>query len=168
MATPLNLSTSNNGEIDAIIKNLHPEICGGNGGNLALLTPPSNIVSPPPLELTEIKKLPEPSPDYVNELADNIDKSLTAVIGCQPENCGNLYVKNNKTDKIYKMNFGAMDVIPLVWLQWVNKDTVLVAQVAEDSSHMRYELIVAINVEKQNYEYYSFTSRCISTPIPTP
>jgi len=66
------------------------------------------------------------------------------------------------------MNFGAIDFIPLVWLQWINRDTVLVAQVGEDPNHTRYELIVAINVEKQNYEYYSFTSGCISTPTPTP
>ena len=114
-----------------------------------------------PLTFTEISALPEPNPRYINERADNIDKSRTAFIGCQPRNCGKLYVMDNKVGKLYEINFGATTDRPLDWLQWINKDTVIVAQ----QGHLWIN-IVAINVAKQQYEYYGMTSGCHSTPTP--
>jgi hypothetical protein len=115
----------------------------------------------PSLKFTEISALPEPSPDYINERADNIDKSRTAFAIGELGAVGNLYVEDNNTGKVYKINFGADDSRPLDWLQWINKDTFTVAQQGHSASQ-----IVAINVEKQKYEYYGMTSGCPSTPIP--
>ena len=162
-ATPRNIALSKKGEINSLIKQLHLGICPGS--NLAIETPPPVDVPPPSkLEFTEIRTLPNPKSYYVSEIADNIDNSRQALIACEPDNCvDNVYVKDNKTGKAYKVYFGTMTWRPLQWLTWVNKDTFIVAQ----SSNPHYGLFVAINFDKQAYEYYGMASECLqSTPTP--
>ena len=163
-ATPLNLALSERGEIDSLIEQLHPGICTGN--NLAILTPPPIDVPPPSkMEITEISLPPNPQSHYVSAIADNIDNSLQAYIACEPEKCVDyVYVKNNETGKVYKVDFGTLTYRPLQWLNWVNKDTFIVAQ----SSNPHYGLFAAINFNKQEYVYYGMAMECWDTPTPTP
>ena len=163
-ATPLNLALNNKGEIDSLIEQLHSGICTGN--NLAILTPPPIDVPPPSkLKFTEINTPPNQYSHYVSAIADNIDNSLQAYIACEPEKCvDNVYVKNNKTGKVYEVYFGAQTTRPLQWLAWANKDTFIIAQ----SSNPHYGLFVAINFNKQEYVYYGMAMECWDTPTPTP
>lgn len=161
-ATPLNLELENKGEIDSLIEQLHPGIC--TGINLAIFTPPPIDVPPPAkLEFTEIITPPDQQSHYLSEIADNIDNSLQAYIACDPNKCvDNIYVRNNKTKKVYKADFGTLPNRPLQWLIWVNRDTFIVAQ----SSNPHYGLFVAINFTKQEYVYYGMAMECWDTPTP--
>jgi hypothetical protein len=101
LATPLNLSSSNDGQIDSIINQLHPYLClRENTDNLAILTPSIVYVQIPSLKFTEISALPDPYQAYVNTRADNIDKSRTAFAISEPGAVGNLYVEDNNTGKV--------------------------------------------------------------------
>ena len=114
------------------------------------------------LTFTEIAALPKPNPDYINAHADNIDKSRTAFAGCQPRDCSKLYVRDNENSKSYEIMFGATTDRPLDYLQWIDKDTVIVAQ----QGHL-WTLFVAINIDKQQFEYYGMTPGCpIASPTP--
>jgi hypothetical protein len=161
-ATPLNLVLSTKGEIDSVIEQLHYGIC--TGSNLAILTPPPIDVPPPSkLKFTEMETPPNQNSYYVSEVADNIDNSRQAFIACEPEKCvDNVYVKDNKTGKVFEIYFGAQTQRPLQWLAWVNKDTFIIAQ----SSNPHYGLFVAINFDKQQYEYYGMAYECLPTPTP--
>jgi hypothetical protein len=108
-----------------------------------------------PLKFIEISTLPNPNLGYINEQADNIDKSRTAFAMPAPRAVGNLYVKDNKTETLYQVDFGADGSHPLDWLRWINRDTFIVAQ----QGHL-WTLIVAINVEKQEFEFYGMTTHC--------
>jgi len=113
----------------------------------------------PRLEFTEITTLPDPNPNYVNERADNADKSRTAYyLGHEPGNSGNIYIKNNNNGKIYEIYSGSTFDD---WLQWVNSDTFIAAQ----QGHVWIN-IVAINVEKQQFEYFGMISGCPPTSTP--
>ena len=161
MATPLNLSYSNNNELISILDQNHPYPCLGK--NLLYVNPtpiePGAQVSS--LIFTEIDAFPDPEPRYINIQADNIDKSRTAFTGCQPRNCGKLYVKDNITGIIYKIDFGATTDRPLDWLKWITKDSVMVTQ----QGHL-WITVVVINVEKQEFEYYGVFPGCLNTPTP--
>ena len=162
LVTPLNLPSDKSGEIFSIIDQLHPTLCVGENLLTSNLTPlePGHRVSS--LTFTEISALPVPNPKYNNERADNIDKSRTALTGCQPRNCGKLYVQDNKAGRFYEINVGATTTDrPFDYLQWINKDTFIVAQ----PGHL-WVLFVAINVARQQYEYYGWTSGCHPTPTP--
>lgn len=159
-ATPLNLSSGQNGEIVSILDQIHPYLCLRDAYNLVTLTPPPIEMHLPTLRFTEITALPAPRPRDTNERADNIDNSRTALIGCQPGNCGKLYLIDHQTDKFYEVDFGATTDRPLDWLQWINKDVVTVTQ----QGHLWIN-IVAINVRKQQFEYYGMSPGC--APIPT-
>ncbi len=163
-ATPLNLELSKKGEIDTLIEQLHPGIC--TGPNLAILTPPPIDVPPPAkIEITEINPPPNQYSHYVSEIAENIDHSLQAYIACDPEKCvDNVYVKENKTGKVYRVYFGTVTWRPIQWLTWANKDTFIAAQ----SSNPHYGLFVAINFNKREYVYYGMAMECWDTPTPTP
>jgi hypothetical protein len=163
-ATPLNLLSRNNDEIISIIDQLHPYLCVGSKSNLLLANPTS--IEPAmqvyPVNFVEISTLPKPNSGYINEQADNIDKSRTAFAMPALRAVGNLYVKDNKTGTIYQVDFGATTDRPLDWLRWINRDTFIVAQ-----QGYLWTKIVAINVEKQEFEYYGVTSGCpMATPTP--
>jgi hypothetical protein len=164
VATPLNLSYSTSDEIVLVIDELFPGNCIKNWGNLLTVNP--TPIEPPmqvsSLVFTEISAFPEPNPNYFNERADNIDNSRTAVVGCQPRDCSKLYVKDNKLGKFYEIKFGATTDRPLGYLHWINKDTIVVVQ----EGHL-WTLIVAINVDKQKFEYYGMTPGC-PRASPTP
>lgn len=115
----------------------------------------------PKLSFTEIATLPDPDPNYVNVRADNIDKSRTAFTGCDLGDCSHLYVTDNKTGKVYDIDFGAATNQPLDWLQWINKDTVTVTQ----GGHMWF-VIVVIDIEKQQFEYYGYIPGCFPSSTP--
>jgi hypothetical protein len=164
LATPLNLSYSTNDEIISIIDELFPGNCIRDRENLLTVnpTPIEPAMQVRSLRFTQIASLPEPNPNYLNERADNIDNSRTAFVGCQPGDCSKFYVKDNKLGKFYEIRFGAATDRPLGYLHWINKDTVVVAQ----EGHL-WTLIVAINVDKQQFEYLGMTPGCpIATPTP--
>lgn len=161
IATPLNAPSSNHEQIVSILDQLHPYICIKNGYDLLILTPPPIEMHVPSLKFTEITGLPDPKPGYINERADNIDKSRTAITGCQPGDCSKLYIVDNKIGKIYEVNVGATTDRPLDWLQWINKNTVTVTQ----QGHLWINM-VAINVEEQQFEYYGMSTGCRLTPTP--
>ena len=166
-ATPLNLSyDTNNDEIISIIDNVFPGNCIKDRQNLLKVNPtviaqfePGSSV--PPLMFFEISALPEPSPNYYNERADNIDNSLTALIICQIGDCSKIYIKNNELGDLYKVDFGAGTDRPLGYLHWINKNTFVVVQ----EFHAMAK-IAAINVDKQQFEYYGFAGGCPRTPMP--
>ena len=160
-ATPLNSPSSKHEQIVSILDQLRPYVCIRDGYDLLILTPTPIEMHVPLLRFTEITALPEPKPGYINERADNIDKSRTAITGCQPGDCSKLYIVDNKIGKLYEVNFGATTDRPLDWLQWINKDTVTVTQ----QGHLWINM-VAINVEKQHFEYYGMSTGCPLTPTP--
>ncbi len=162
LATPLDLSYSSSNEIISIIDKLHPYKCIRENLLTVNPTPIEPAMQVSWLRFTEIDTFPEPNPNYSNAHADNIDKSRTAFAGCQPRDCSKLYVKDNKSGKSYEIKFGATTDRPLDYLQWINKDTVIIAQ----QGHL-WTLIVAINVEKKEFEYYGMTPGCpMATPKP--
>ena len=167
-ATPLNLSyDTSNDEIILVIDELFPNNCIKDRQNLLKVNPtliaqfePGRSV--PPLIFSEISTLPEPSPNYYNERADNIDNSLTALVMCQTGDCSKVYIKNNKLGNFYKVDLGAGTDRPLGHLHWINKDTLVVVQEGHFMS-----LVVAINVNKQQFEYYGDIPGCpMATPTP--
>ena len=165
-ATPLNIVLAKDTEIRNVIMQLHPTLCAG--ANLAIETPPpQDVPAPYPLKFVEVNDPPDPNSYYFEEIADNSDNSRRAFIACKPEKCqDDVYVKDNQTDTVYKIGFGAMSWRPIQWLTWINKDTLLFTQ----SSNPHYGLIVAINVDKQEYQYYGMASdeyQCVSS-TPTP
>lgn len=160
-ATPLNLSSGKSNQIISILDQLHPYLCLKKAYNLLTLTPPALEMRLPPLKFTEIAALPEPKPGYEYQRAENFDKSRTAFAGCQPGDCSKLYIVDNKIGEIYAVNFGATTDRPLDWLQWINRDTVTITQ----QGHLWINT-VAINVEKQQFEYYGMTTGCTLTPNP--
>jgi hypothetical protein len=168
-ATPLNLPLSQKDEIPFLIEKMYPNekiyphVCVGD--NPAILTPPpQSTLTPPNLKITELSLSEQQLLDRI-EIADNIDHSLRAYLACIYTNCNDLYVQNNKTGRVYKVDFGARTDFWLQGLFWVNKDTFLVAQ---HTSNMQYTLSVAINFNKQEYVYYGLATDCWSTQIPTP
>jgi hypothetical protein len=163
LATPLKLSYGNSDELISVLDQNHPYPCLGENRLYANPTPIEPGAQVSSLKFTEIDAFPKPEPRYGNIWADNIDKSRTAFTGCQPRNCGKLYVKNNITGKVYKIDFGATTDRPLDWLQWITKDSVTVTQ----QGHL-WITVVVINVEKQEYEYYGMFPGCPDTPTPTP
>ena len=161
LATPLNLSFSNSSEIVSIIDHLYPDICIRNGFNSLLApTPIEPAAQAYPLAFTEVNELPTPSYPYevFAERADNINKSRIAYA-----NMVELYVKDNTTNKLYRIDVGAEpgSALRVDDVQWINADTVVVTE----SSHV-WIVILAINVTKQKYEYYGLTPGCqiASTP----
>ena len=161
LTTPINLSSNKKGEIISVLDQLHPDICIQNGYDLVTLTPEPIEMHLPQLSFTEIAILPDPYPGYDNIRADNIDRSHTAFTGCKPGDCSKLYVTDNKTGKVYGVDFGATTDRPLDWLQWINKDTVTVTQ----QGHV-WTVIAVINVEKQQFEYYGWIPVCFPTSTP--
>ena len=162
VATSLDLTFSSSNEITSIIDKLHPYKCIRENLLTVNPTPIEPAMQVSWLRFTEIDTFPEPNPNYSNAHADNIDKSRTAFAGCQPRDCSKLYVKDNKSGKSYEIKFGATTDRPLDYLQWINKDTVIIAQ----QGHL-WTLIVAINVEKKEFEYYGMTPGCpMATPKP--
>ena len=116
-----------------------------------------------------------------NSIADNIDYSLRAYVADKPKrHAPSVYVKNNKTGKIYEVYFGAAPgFFPLQNLLWLNKDTFFVGQIFPDYHEVELGsawLGVAINFNKQEYVYYGIGVRCCGaseincwgTPRPTP
>ena len=114
-ATPLNLTTSdndeiNNDEIISAIDQIAPALCVKKlHNNYAIFTPPPEDVPIPKLRFIEVSALPEPQPGYEHERADNIDKSFTAFNMFLPytdvnhDFGGSLYVVENRTGKIYRV-----------------------------------------------------------------
>jgi hypothetical protein len=157
-ATPMNLLLTDKDELPSLIEKMHPNLCMKD--NLAILTPPpQNKPTPPKLKFTEVDPPPNQQSYYIRAIADNIDYSLRAYIACVHEQCDdNVYVKNNKTGKVYKVDFGARTDFALQSLFWVNKDTFFVGQI-----FTAYEVLgVAINFNKQEYVYYGIGVNCCS------
>ena len=167
-ATPLNLSyDTSNDEIILVIDELFSGNCIKDSKNLLNIDPTAVAqfepqLSVPPLIFSEISALPEPSQNYWNERADNIDNSLTAFIICQTGDCSKVYVKNNKFGNLYKIDFGAGTDRPIGHLYWINKNTFVVVQ----DFHVIAK-IFAINVDKQLFEFYGITGGCPRTPMPS-
>lgn len=161
-ATPLNLSyDTNNDEIISIIDNVFPDNCIKDRENLlkANPTPIESAAQVSSLTFIEVTTLPEPSTDYHyhNERADNIDGSrtvLTVFVECQPRNCSKVFVTDNTTKKSYEIKMGGWSG-PFSNLHWINKDTVVFMQEGHFMS-----LVVAINVDKQQFEYYGNIFGC--------
>jgi len=161
-ATPISVTLNENIKIDDVIKQLHPGIC--TSFNLAIETPqPVDVPPPYTLKFIEVNEQPNPNLYYYEEIADNIDKSRQAFIACKPESCQDkVYVKENKTGKVYEIDFGAMTWRPIQWLTWINNDTLVFAQ----SSNPHYGLIVAVNLDKKEYQYYGMaTDECLQNTI---
>ena len=167
-ATPLNLSyDTSNDEIILVIDELFPGNCIKDNQNLLKANPtlvaqyePMLLV--PPLIFSEISTLPEPSPNYWGERADNIDNSVTAFIICQTGDCSKIYIKNNKLGNFYKIDVGAGTDRPLGHLYWINKNTFVVVE-----EFHAIAKIFAVNVDKQQFEYYGITGGCPRTPMPS-
>jgi hypothetical protein len=167
-ATPLNLSyDTSNDEIILVIDELFSGNCIKDKQNLLKANPTliaqyEPMLSVPPLIFSEISALPEPSPNYWNERADNIDNSLTALIICQTGDCSKVYIKNNELGNFYKVDFGASTMRPLGHLHWINKNTFVVVQEFHAITQ-----IFAVNVAQQQFEYYGHTGGCPRTPMPS-
>lgn len=159
-ATPLNLSyDTDNDEIISIIDKVFPGNCVKDRENLlkANPTPIESAAQVSPLTFVEVTTLPAPNPDYFNERADNIDGSRTALavfVQCQPRNCSKIYVTDNTTKKSYEIKMGGWSG-PFGHLHWINKDIVVIVQEGHFMS-----LVVAINVDKQQFEYYGNIFGC--------
>jgi hypothetical protein len=164
-ATPLNLSyDTDNDEIISIIDNVFPGNCIKDRKNLlkANPTPIEYAAQVSPLTFIEASSLPAPIPNYYNERADNIDGSRTAfavIVECQPRKCSKIYVTDNTIKRSYEIKMGGWSG-PFGHLHWINRDTVTIVQEGHFMS-----LVVAINVDKQEFEYYGNISGC---PMPTP
>lgn len=156
VATPLNLSYNTSDEIISIIDDLFPGNCIKDRENLLTTNPtpiePAAQVSS--LTFTEITTLPEPNPSYYNERADNIDDSYTALVECQPGDCSKFYVTDNTTKESYEIRMGGWPG-PFGYLHWINKDTVVIVR----EGHFM-TLVVAINVDKRQFEYYGLIPGC--------
>lgn len=167
-ATPLNLSyDTSNDEINLVIDELFSGNCIKDQKNLLKVNPTLIAqfepgLSVPPLIFSEISTLPEPPPNYWNERADNIDNSFTAFIICQTGDCGKIYIKNNKLGNFYKVDVGAGTDRPLEHLYWINKNTFVVVQ-----EFHALAKIFAVNVDKQQFDYYGVTRGCPRTPMPS-
>jgi len=157
LPTPLNLSYSTNDEIILIIDELFPRFCVKDNKNLLTVrpTPIESSMQVSTLRFTEITALPDPESYYYYERADNVDNSRSAFVGCYPEDCSKLYLDDHESGKYYEVKFGAVTNRPIGHLQWINKDTVVVSQ----GGHVWLK-IVAINVDKQQFEYYGMTPGC--------
>jgi len=167
-ATPLNLTyNTSNDEIILIIDELFPGNCIKDRQNLLKVNPTAVAqyepqLSVPPLIFSEISVLPEPSLNHRNVRADNIDNSFTAFIICQVGDCSKVYIKNNELGNFYKVDVGAGTDQPLEHLYWINKNTFVVVQ-----EFHAVAKIFAVNVDKQQFEYYGHTGGCPRTPMPS-
>ena len=163
VATPLDYSYSTNDEIISIMDDVYPGNCINKRENLltANPTPIESAAQIPPLTFIEVTTLPEPKPNYYNERANNIDNSRTALVACQPGDCSKIYIADNITKKSYEVRMSGWSG-PYWYLHWINKDTVTFVQQGHFMS-----LVVAINVDKQQFEYYGNIPGCPTT-TPTP
>ena len=159
VATPLDLSYNTSDEIISIMDEVYPGNCIKERKNLltANPTPVESAAQIPSLTFTEITTLPEPKPNSYNERADNIDDSRTAIVSCQPGDCSKIYITDNTTKKSYEIRMGGWSG-PYWYLHWINKDTVTFVQEGHFMS-----LVVAINVDKQQFEYYGNIPGCPNT-----
>jgi hypothetical protein len=161
-ATPLNATIHTNKEMVSVIKSLHPDECIGPN-DLKLTS--GDVPVPSPVKLIEVDQLPDPNIYYVEEIAVNIDSSRQAVVACMPDKCvDNVYVKDNKTDKVYEIDWGRMPWRPIQRLIWINEDILMFGQ----SSNPHYGAIIAINFAKKEYQYFGMASDGCSQSTPTP
>lgn len=162
-ATPLDLVLDTNTNIRDVIMQLHPDMMAGM--NIAILTPPPRDVPPSPLEIIEVNDPPDPNSYYFEEIADNIDNSRRAFVACKPDKCvDNLYIRDNQTGRVYVIDFGAMTWRPIIWLSWINKDTLIFGQ----SSSPHYARILAIDFPRKVYQYYGMACDQYQCPQSTP
>lgn len=159
LVTPLNETYTSSDGLISIIKQLLPELCTSQ--NLLLLTPmPAELANQAPLlKFTELGELPAPIPQYFLQRADNPNKSRTVYyLGHQPGEPGKIYFTENTAGKIYEIYSGrTFDEL----LQWINNDTFIAAQQGQ-----AWINVVAINVEKQQFEYFGMAYNCSATPTP--
>ena len=161
-ATPLNAAIHTDKEMVSVIKSLHPDECLGPND---IKRTSGAVPIPSALKLFEVDQLPDPTKYYVEEIAVNIDGSRRAVVACLPDKCvDDVFVKDNKTDKVYELDWGRMPWRPIQRLIWINEDILMFGQ----SSNPHYGAIVAINFASKEYQYFGMASDGCSQSTPTP
>ena len=161
--TPYSFTYDTDAELISIIDGLFPGNCIKDQENLVTtdrkyIEAAMQVGS---LEFTEISELPQVKVNYFNEYAENYDNSRIALAVCVEGDCSKLYVRDNESGSVFAIDFGADPYRPLELLHWINKDTVVVGQI-----HHRFVQIYAINIEKEEFEYYGMISGCRPTPMP--
>jgi hypothetical protein len=163
-ATPLDVVFDSNMTVEKVIRQMHPGIC--TGSNLAIAPPPpKDLPFPFPLKFVQVEGAPDRTSYYFHEIADNIDGSRQAFIACNPEECQDkVYVRDTTTEEVLEIEFGAVPGRPILWLAWINRDTLVFTQ----SSNPHYGLVVVIDFDKRQYQYYGMASDECSGRTPSP
>ncbi|BCY16491.1 hypothetical protein hrd7_03400 [Leptolinea sp. HRD-7] len=162
-ATPQNFDLQNDDEITEFVRKSHPGMCPAI--NLVENPEPDFMPPPPAVTVSEVAAFPDTRSFDVSEMADNSDGTLRAVIACEGERCvDNIYVKNQKTGKVYIVNFGAEQGRPLQWLVWLNRDTFLIIQ----SLSPHTGLVAAIDFTQRKFVHYGMGFECMTDQTEAP
>lgn len=156
-ATPQDFDLKNDDVISEFVRKSHPGVCPAI--NLVKNPEPDFMPPPPAVTVSEVAAFPDTRSYYVSEMADNSDGTLRAAIACTGEHCvDNVYVRNQKSGKVYIVNFGAEQGRPLQWLVWLNRDTFLIIQ----SFSPHTGLIAAIDFTHQKFMHYGMGFECMT------
>lgn len=157
----MDVSYSSASELASIVDQVHPGYCIKDRLNIAALTPPPSDLPDPHLDILEISTLPTPEPRTFDLRADSMDRHRTAFAICTRSTCGDVYVVDNESGRVWRLRFGADPSRGLDELEWINNDTFTVANYGHFTA-----MFWVVDFEKRQIEYFGLSHGCPETPTP--
>lgn len=166
-ATPINIDIDSKEAIEHLFDRIYfMTACKTNllAGSYGLI-PTESFVSPKP-EFIEVNPQSNPDMQYVNEMADNEDKSYHAFVACNRELCQpKIYVEKISDGKVYEINWKErMPWRDIQAIVWIDHDVLAFYQ----SNSPYVSQVLAVDVEKKNFVYFSLVQYNCPLPSQTP
>ena len=121
----------------------------------------------PFVEFIEVNVHSDPYMKLISEIADNDDRSYQAFVACEnSENCHpKIFVRSYKIGKVYELNWSErMAWRPIEGIIWIDHSVLAFSQ--SDSPEMAQ--VIAVDVEKKDFVYYSVVDYDCPLSTPTP